>query len=388
VSRVRIGIIGMGAAGQAFVPALQAHPAFHWVALADPDDAVRQASAKEHGVAAYDSLDALLRHPGLDAVYIATPTPLHAAHVALAAAAGMHVVVEKPMAPTLAAGRAMVEAAARAGVVLLVGHSHSHDLPIRRMHELIASGELGAVGMANSWCYTDWVYRPRRPEELEAARGGGVTFRQGAHQFDILRLLCGGRARGVRARTFDWDPARPTTGAHSVWIEFEGGSVATAIYSGYGRFSSMDLCGGISEWGFRQPAGQRRTFGPASAGAGTQAELQAKRERARDAIPAQAPHQPAFGLTVVSCARGDIRQSADGLLVHDANGTREIALAADRSPRQLVLDEFAGAIARGQAPLHDGRWGLATLEVCVAAMQAAASGTEVRLHEQVATPAP
>jgi phthalate 4,5-cis-dihydrodiol dehydrogenase len=277
----------------------------------------------------------------------------------------------------------VVAAADRAGVVLLVGHSHSHDLPIRRMRELIASGELGPVGMANSWCYTDWVHRPRRPDELDAARGGGVTFRQGSHQFDILRLLCGGRGRSVRARAFDWDAQRRTTGAHSVWIEFEGGSVATAVYNGYGRFSTMDLCGDISEWGFRQPAASRSTH-RAAAAADPEAELRAKRERARGAIPAQAPHQPFFGLTVVSCARGDLRQSADGILVYDGHGTREIALPPDRSPRTLVLDEFHAVVADRRPPLHDGRWGLATLEICVAAMQSAASGSEVRLHEQVA----
>ena len=385
MSPIRIGVAGMGAAGQAFASALHAHPSFEWVALAEPDDEPRSSLAREHGVAAYDSLDAMLRDDRLDAVYIATPTEFHSQHAVAAAGAGKHVLVEKPMAPALAAARTMVEGAERAGVVLLVGHSHSHDLPIRRMHELIASGELGPVGLANSWCYTDWVHRPRRADELDATRGGGVTFRQGAHQFDILRLLCGGMARSVRARTFDWDARRQTVGAHSVWIEFEGGAVATAVYNGYGRFSTMDLCGDISEWGFRQPADTRRMHGPGTASAAE--ELRAKRERARTAIPDHAPHQPFFGLTVVSCARGDIRQSADGLLVYDEHGTREIALRPDRSPRDLVLDEFAAAITTGRPPLHGARWGLATLEVCVAAMESAATGAEVRLHEQVAATA-
>jgi phthalate 4,5-cis-dihydrodiol dehydrogenase len=383
MSRVRIGVAGMGAAGQGFVAPLQDHAEFEWVALAEPAEDLRREFGAAHAVTAYPTLQEMLRHPGLDAVYLATPTELHAEHTVAVAEAGLHVLVEKPMAPTLAGGRAMVEAAERAGVVLLVGHSHSHDLPIRRMHELIASGELGPVGMANSWCYTDWVHRPRRPDELDASRGGGVTFRQGAHQFDILRLLCGGQGRSVRARSFDWDARRHTTGAHTVWIEFENGAVATAVYNGYGRFSTMDLCGDISEWGFRQPPASRPRHRAGAAGS-TQDELKAKRERARSAIPAQAPHQPFFGLTLVSCAGGDLRQSPDGLLVYDDNGTREIPLAADRSPRSLVLDEFAAAVSGRQAPLHDGRWGLATLEICVAAMHSAATGSEVRLHEQVA----
>lgn len=381
--RRRIGICGMGAAGHAFMPALQRHGGFDWVALAEPVADVRGRLAREHGVAAYAGLEEMLRHPGLDAVYLATPTEFHARQAVQAAQAGLHVLVEKPMAPTLAEARAMVEAAERAGVVLLVGHSHSHDLPIRRMRELIVSGELGAVAMANSWCYTDWVRRPRRPGELEVARGGGVTFRQGAHQFDILRLLCGGQARSVRARSFDFDPRRSTTGAHTVWIEFANGSAATAVYNGYGRFSTMELCGGISEWGFHLPAGGRpRT--PAVTGLSAEDELKAKQQRARSAIPAQAPHQPFFGLTLVSCERGDLRQSPDGLLVYDESGVREIPLSPERSPRELVLDEFHEALAHRRRPLHDGRWGLATLEICVAALQSAATGAEVRLQEQTA----
>lgn len=385
MTRVRLGICGMGAAGQAFIAALDRHEGCEWVAFAEPVPQVREAISREHGIAGYEGLEAMLRHPGIEAVCLATPTELHGPQAVRVAEAGLHVLVEKPMAPTLTQARAMVESAERAGVVLLVGHSHSHDLPIRRMRELIASRALGRVAMAHSWFYTDWVRRPRRPEELDATRGGGVTFRQGSHQFDILRLLCGGEARSVRARCFDFDSERSTTGAHTVWIEFANGSAATAIYSGYGRFSSMDLCGDISEWGLHQPRASRARL-PMVRRQSAQDELLAKQQRARGAIPGHAPHQPFFGLTVVSCERGDIRQSPDGLLVYDDEGQREIPLSALRSPRELVLDEFQQAVVGGRPPLHDGRWGLATLEICVAALEASATGRDVRLREQVAVP--
>ena len=382
MSAIRIGIAGMGAAGLAFVPALRKHPQFDWVAFAEPVDAVREQYARQHGETAYASLPELLAHPGLDAVYIATPTELHTAQVLQAAQARKHILVEKPMAVSIAAGRAMVDAAEAAAVVLVVGHSHSHDLPIRRMRDLIASGELGAVGMANTWCHTDWMNRPRRAAELEPRLGGGVTFRQGAHQFDILRLLCGGLARSIRARTFDWNPQRGGTGAHSAWIEFENGAAATAVYNGYGALSTMDLCGDISEWGFRQAPGSRPSH--AAAGVGSpQDELLAKQQRAGSAIPAQAPHQPFFGLTVVSCERGDIRQSPQGLLVYTTGRMREIVLPTDRSPRELVLDEFHAAITGRQRAVHDGRWGLGTLELCVAALESSRTGAPVRLSAQV-----
>lgn len=384
MNAIRLGIAGMGAAGQAFVAASRDHAEIEWVALAEPVDAVRRHWEQQQGVAVYSSFEEMLAHPALDAVYIATPTQLHAQQVGQAAQAGKHVLVEKPMAQSLDAARAMVEAAQRAGVVLLVGHSHSHDLPIRRMHEVIDSGELGAVGMVNTWCYTDWVHRPRRPEELDAQLGGGVTFRQGSHQFDIVRLLCGGKARSLLARTFNWNPARPTIGAHSVWIEFENGAAATAVYNGYGGFSTMELCGGISEWGLRQPPASRAMDSASSQPRSADDELRAKRERAATAIPAQAPHQPFFGLTLVSCERGDIRQSPQGLYVYQQSGMREIVLPVDRSPRHLVLGEFCDAIAGRKPALHDGAWGLATLEICVAALRSSSTGAQVRLHEQVA----
>jgi phthalate 4,5-cis-dihydrodiol dehydrogenase len=383
VPRLRLGIAGVGAAGQAFIPALRQHGGFEWVVFAEPDAALREALQHEHGVVGYNTVAEMLAHAGLDAVYVATPTPMHATHVQQAAAAGKHVLVEKPMATTLEDARAMVAAAQRAGVALVVGHSHSFDAPVQAMRDLITSGELGPVRMAHTWCFSDWMHRPRRPDELDATQGGGVTLRQGAHQFDVLRLLCGGRARSVRARTFDWNPQRRATGAHSVFIDFEGGVAATAVYNGYGGFSSAELCFDIGEWGQHQPHVEHSGGATRPAGLSPEQELQAKRARARGAIPATAPHQPFFGLTLVSCERGDIRQSPQGLWVYSETGKREIPVALDCSPRERVLAEFHDAITGRAAPLHDGRWGLANLEVCMAAISSSQAGAEVQLLEQV-----
>jgi phthalate 4,5-cis-dihydrodiol dehydrogenase len=375
---VRIGIVGFGTAGRAFVPAIAAHPGFVFAGFADPSTTVREAGAREFGVKAYESIEQLIEHGALDAVYVASPTTLHRPHVELAARAGKNVLVEKPMAANLDDARAMVEAASAAGIVLLAGHSHSYDQPIRAMREIIASGELGRVRMINTWCFSDWIYRPRRPDELDASQGGGVTLRQGSHQFDIIRLLAGGAARSVRAKTFDWDPERSAIGAHTVFIEFDDGAAATAVYNGYGRFASAELCFDIGEWGF--PAQSRALAKPAS----IEDELRAKAERARNAIPAGAPNQPFFGLTLVSCERGEMRQSPKGLFVYTADGKREIELPTGISPRELVMREFHDAISGRKRAIHDGRWGLANLEVCAAAITSSERGEEVLLEHQVA----
>ncbi|MDO8437855.1 MAG: Gfo/Idh/MocA family oxidoreductase [Nitrosomonadaceae bacterium] len=384
---VRIGIAGYGAAALAFVPAILAHPGFELVAVAEPIESVCDEAAKALAVAAYASVPAMLAGAQLDAIYIGTPTEMHSVHVLGALAAGKHVLVEKPMAANLDDAKAMVDAAATAGTVFLVGHSHSYDLPIQTMRALISGGTLGRVRMVNTWCYTDWIYRPRRPDELVTGLGGGVTYRQGAHQFDIIRLLCGGKVKSVKARTFDMDPARRAIGAHTVFIDFEDGAAATAVYNGYGGFSSMDLCFDVSEWGFAQPEGARnfarRPLANSNAVSAVD-EQAAKRQRGKTAIPGSAPLQPFFGMTLVSCEKGDIRQSPHGLFVYSAEGKQEIKLPADRSPRDLVMAEFYDAIT-GRAPaIHDGRWGLANLAVCDAAIASSASGREEAALYQVA----
>lgn len=381
---LRIGMLGMGNAGLAFVPALAKHPQFELAAFVEPHDGARAAAQARYCVPGHPTLAHLLADgPSLDAVCIASPTEHHATQALQAMAAGLHVLVEKPMAIALDDAISMVQAARERGVVLLVGHSHSYDLPIRKMHEVIASGRLGAVRMAHNWCFTDWIYRPRRPDELDARQGGGVTLRQGSHQFDILRLLCGGQVRRVRARAFDLDPQRRAIGAHCVYLDFENGAVATAVYNGYGGFQTTEIVGGLSEWGFPAPEqGWRVHRRDGDSPRDAVAELQAKQARAGKVIPDQAPFHPFFGITLVSCEGGDIRQSPQGLHVYDRDGLEEIRFPTDRSPRDLVLDEWCDAIRGRASAVHDGLWGLANLEVCLAALESSEQSIEVALNHQ------
>lgn len=378
-----IGMLGMGNAGLAFVPAIRKHPEFELAAFVEPNDDARSAAEAQHGVPGHATLAQLLASgPRLDAVCIASPTEYHTAQALEAIDAGLHVLVEKPMAITLEDARVMVHAARDRGVTLLVGHSHSYDLPIRKMAEVIASGRLGAVRMAHNWCFTDWIYRPRRPDELDIRLGGGVTFRQGSHQFDVLRLLCGGQVRRVRARAFDLDRERRSIGAHCVYLDFENGAVATAVYNGYGGFQTTEILDGLSEWGFPAPEQGWSVKRRGEGGRDAAAEIQAKQARAGKVIPDQAPFHPFFGITLVSCERGDIRQSPKGLYVYDRDGVEEITFPTDRTPRDLVLDELGDAIRGRSAAVHDGQWGMANLEVCLAAIASSERSAEVELKEQ------
>jgi phthalate 4,5-cis-dihydrodiol dehydrogenase len=369
------------------LPAIQAHTHAHLVAVADLDGPARDAIAAKDGVHSCAGLDELLALPDVDAVYIATPTHLHRDHVLAAIAAGKHVLVEKPMAPTIAEGDAMTRAAEAAGVTLLVGHSHGYDLPIQAMRELIASGELGRPRIINSSYYSDWFYRPRLPAELDTAQGGGVTFRQGSHQLDIIRVLGGGLLKSIRASTFDWDPQRPGIGAYVAYCSFADGAVATALYNGYGLFQSFEMLDGIGEQGHLEPPERIGSARATFYGNASTDESDAKRQRiARHTFDSGPPHNDFFGSTIVSCERGDIRQSPDGLYVYTIAGRREQRLPVEGVPRQLVIEEFCDAISGRRPALHTGRWGVANIEACLAIVESAAGGTEVVLQHQVASP--
>jgi phthalate 4,5-cis-dihydrodiol dehydrogenase len=246
---LRLGVAGLGRAFTLMLPTLRAHPDITLVAATDPREEACRRFIADFGGRAHSSVESLCGDPGVDAVYVATPHQMHAAHACAAATRGKHVLVEKPLAVTLAECDAIIAAADKARVRVVVGHSHSFDAPIRRTREIVARGELGRVRMVTALNYTDFLYRPRRPEELDTAQGGGVLFSQAAHQVDVVRLLVGERIASVRASAGAWDPARPTEGAYAAHLRFAGGAFASLVYSGYGHFDSDVFMDGIGEMG-------------------------------------------------------------------------------------------------------------------------------------------
>jgi len=375
------------------LPTLVSDPRIELVAAADPRAEAMDRFASEFGARGYATVEELCRDPDVELVYIATPHQHHAEHAVMAATHGKHLLVEKPMAISLAECRAMIEAAERAGVVLVVGHSHGFDRPIQRTREIISSGAVGAVRMINAQYYTDFLYRPRRPEELETAKGGGVLFSQAAHQVDVVRLLGGGRVERVRALTGAWDRARPTEGAYAALLTFADGAFASLLYSGYAHFDGDELCGGVSELGQEKSAADaaygsaRRNLARAADGA-QEAALKLARSYGgaehgrRKTDHATAPWHEHFGFVVVSCDRADLRPLSDGVMIYGDSEARLEPLPKPAVPRAEVIDELHGAIVRGKAPLHDGRWGMATLEVCLAMLASSSSGRDVVLEHQ------
>jgi phthalate 4,5-cis-dihydrodiol dehydrogenase len=386
---IGLGIAGLGMAGAVMVRAAAAHAGYVLRAAADPHPAPRAAFAQDFQAKVYDDIGGLCGDPDIEVIYIATPHQFHKPHAILAAEHGKHIILEKPMALTLADCDAIIAAVERANVNLIVGHTHSFDPQIHVMRLMISSGALGRLGMIHTFNYTNFLYRPRRPEELDTAQGGGILFNQVPHQIDIVRLLAGGLVRSVRAQTTALDPTRPTEGSCAALLQFENGAAGSLVYSGYDYFDSDEWHFSVSERGMPKtidPGAARRAL------KNTADEVRARTETFAYGYGSSdfPPHQPHFGITIATCERGELRASADGLIQYDDNGPMKINI--EQGPvmpgRREVLNEMGQALRLGIRPTRDGRWGKATLEVALAMLQSAREDREIKLEHQVAVPEP
>jgi len=389
-----LGVIGLGRAFMLMLPTLARHPRVRLVAASDPREEARQQfehdfSGPNGSAHAYAEVEKLCSDKNVEAVYIASPHQFHVEHVRLAANAGKHILVEKPMALAIEDCQVMIEAAKSRGVYLMVGHSHSCDTPYLRTAELIRSGEFGQPRMIIATNYTDFLYRPRRPEELDTSQGGGVVFSQAAHQIDVVRLLGGGEIATIRAVTGRFDPKRPTEGAYQAFLTFRNGVSATLSYSGYGRYDTDEHLGWRGELGQARDGSAYGTARRALAQIETpEQEAALKNTRTYGVAPnaATAFEPPSahnhFGHIIVSCDRADLRPMADKIIVYGEDDRWEIPCHAPQVPRAEVIDELHAAIRRNVLPLHSGEWGMATLEACIGILESARAGQEVELRHQ------
>ena len=384
---IRLGVAGLGRAFTLMLPTLLQDQRVQLVAACDPREEARSQFARDFKAPAYASIEELAKDESIEAIYIASPHQFHAEQTRVAAMHGKHVLVEKPMALTREECDAMIQHCRESGVQLIVGHCHSFDSPYLRAREIVSSGELGRVRMVHALNYTDFLYRPRRPEELQTAAGGGVVFSQAAHQVDVVRLLVSTPVVRARAIMGNWDPSRPTQGAYSALLWFDGGAFASISYNGYGHFDSDEWCGWIGELGASKSpesyGAARRHLASAQSSA-DEARLKAARTYGGPSYISTSPeagpswHQH-FGPVVVSCEKGDLRPMPDGVWVYGDAKRDHRPLPAPAVPRFEVIDELYGAVVMSAAPLHDGAWARATLDVCLALLESARFDRDVEI---------
>jgi phthalate 4,5-cis-dihydrodiol dehydrogenase len=386
---IRFGICGLGFAGAVLMaPAMKSHPNARLAAACDPNDEVRRRFGEEYGIPTFASLDEMLVQGELDAVYIASPHQFHCEHVLKAAARGVHVIVEKPLTLSLADAVRIVSAVDSAKIQLVVGTSRSHDPVIRTMRSIVQSGEVGQVAMVNCMNFTDWLYRPRRPEELDGRQGAGIVFNQLPHQIDCIKAITGQNVAAVRAVTGRLASQRPVEGHSAALLTLDGGACATLVYSGYDHFDSDELQFWIGEGGRRKSPnhGNARRLLKELDGR-SEAEFRRVRygfsgTRAKAAEPAAGERkQPHFGFIIATCERADLRPSPDGVLIYGDDGVREVPAITGRGSygHGDTIDELIAAVTGDAPALRDARWGRDTVRVCLAVQESSKTGEQIVL---------
>ncbi len=336
-------LVGAGLIGRRHAEAIAASGAAHLHSVTDPAPEAR-AWAESRGAPWHPGLDALLSGPRPAAVILATPTQAHAEGALACLAAGLPVLVEKPIAADLAAARRMVAAAEAAGLPLAVGHHRRHNPRIAAAKAMIAAGTLGQITAVQA---SFWVQKPNDyfATPWRRAVGAGPILTNLIHDIDLLRHLIGEIAE-VRALTANPLRGHPVEETAAVLLRFANGALGTVSLS--------DTTPAPWSW-----------------------ELTARENPAYPATDAACYH--------IGGTRASLELPSLTLWRHEGERGWWSPLAACRTPvgldDPLVLQirQFARVIAGTEAPLVSGREGLATLAVIDAIHRSAAkTGAAVR----------
>ncbi len=179
----------------------------------------------------------LLRDPAVDLVCIALPNHLHAEATIAAAELGKPVLVEKPMASTVAECDAMVRAVRRTGVPLMVAHPYRYMAPYREAKRLIEAGEIGRPVFGTAAMVKDWTFDKREPWHL--APGGGMWLTNACHLVDRLSWLLDALPTDIRATVGAYFHPQEADDAGVGLIGFDSGATGVVRAIGY-RAGAVD----------------------------------------------------------------------------------------------------------------------------------------------------
>ena len=313
-------------------------------AVCDRDAGRADAYGSRYGVPSFTVIDDLLAAPGIDVVAVLTPSGMHAEHAVRVARSGRHVIVEKPMALTLADAESMIAAADAARVQLFVVKQNRFNVPVVKAREALDAGRFGKLVLGTvrvRWC-RDQSYYAHDDWRGTWAQDGGVLANQASHHVDMLSWFMGD-VEAVHARAI----------TALVDIETEDTAVATL------RFTNGAL--GIVE-----------------------------------ATNAARPRDMEGSLSVlgskgaVEIAGFAVNKIRTWQFVDPLPSDAEVMESYSVNPpnvygfgHQAYYEHVVACLTRGERPLVDGHHGRQSLELIMALYESIASGREVTLPLRV-----
>ncbi|MFM8271882.1 MAG: Gfo/Idh/MocA family protein [Gemmata sp.] len=355
----RVALVGCGKVAGIHAAALASIPEAQLVAVCDVSPERALAFASKWGARPCTDLGKLLRDARPDAVIIGTPHPQHAEAAVAAAEAGAHVLVEKPLAASLADCDAMLAAARKSGITIGCISQRRFYEPVQRMKRAIDGGKIGrpALGVFIQYSWRDAAYYESDPWRGKwDTEGGGVLVNQSPHQLDILLWLMG--------------PAAEVTG---YWANLNHPTVEvddTAVASI--RFKSGGL-GSIITSLSQKPGIYTKVHIHGSTGASVGVETD--RGATFIAGVSQIAEPPLTDLWTVPGEEGLLSgfQNEDRAAVANVNATTHY--------HALQIRDFLGAIRENRPPLVTGAAGRAVVELFTAIYQSNREKRAVTLND-------
>jgi predicted dehydrogenase len=194
---VRVGIVGLGIMGQLYADALQRDPRVRVAAIADPKGDRQEFARQAYGCRVFDSYDEMYRAGAVDLVIITIPDFMHRDPVVKAAQAGLHILVEKPFATTVADAGAMVEAVDKAGVKCMVEFFNRWSPPFTEAKKAVERGDLGEI-VSLAVELNDAIYVPT--EMLKWSARSSVAWFLMSHAADLATWISGKKPATVVAQ--------------------------------------------------------------------------------------------------------------------------------------------------------------------------------------------
>jgi len=226
---IRCAVIGCGNMGSRHAETIRDAAGLSLSAVCDVDTARAAALASRFEVDGLSSAEALVARDDVDAVVVALPSGCHAEYGILAAEAGKHVLVEKPIELSLERADQLIETCRRQGVALSVVSQHRFHPAVRALHEALSEGRLGRLVLcsAQSEWKRDQAYYEKAPGRgLTDPAEGGVLINQAVHYIDLLLWLCGPAAE-VEAMKSTLTHEIAVEDVAAVVLRFENGALGT-----------------------------------------------------------------------------------------------------------------------------------------------------------------